>query len=422
MNNQSQMINNHHILPLTKGELEEVGSTETSPNPSFARRGIKPHAIIFSTAYLPLTGGAEIAMKEITDRLPDWQFDLFCARLKKLPRVEKIGNITIHRIGFGFSCDKFLLPFLAPLAALRIPATSYQLPNTIIWSLMSSYGGFAALVFTWLRQRTKMLLTLQEGDPLDHYDKRAGLFQGLHRRIFRRADEVQAISRFLADWSVRMGFKGEPQVIPNGVDIQKFSVLSSRFSVRRRELRREFGFSETDTVLVTTSRLSLKNGVDDLIRSLTFLPETFKALIVGEGEDKEKLFQLVQEKNLKNRVLFLGRKEHKDLPAILQSAEIFVRPSLSEGLGNSFIEAMAAGLPIIGTPVGGIPDFLIDGETGVFCKVRDPESIAKAVRRIIEDTDFKEKIARNGEILVNSRYGWNDIAQQIDSILKMLSV
>ncbi|MFH1704825.1 MAG: glycosyltransferase family 4 protein [Patescibacteria group bacterium] len=422
MNNQSQMINNHHILPLTKGELEEVGSTETSPNPSFARRGIKPHAIIFSTAYLPLTGGAEIAMKEITDRLPDWQFDLFCARLKKLPRVEKIGNITIHRIGFGFSCDKFLLPFLAPLAALRIPATSYQLPNTIIWSLMSSYGGFAALVFTWLRQRTKMLLTLQEGDPLDHYDKRAGLFQGLHRRIFRRADEVQAISRFLADWSVRMGFKGEPQIIPNGVDVQKFSVLSSQFSEGRRQLRQHMGYSENDVVLVTTSRLSLKNGVDDLIRSLEFLPETFKALIVGEGEDEEKLLKLVQEKNLKNRVLFLGRKEHKDLPEILQSADIFVRPSLSEGLGNSFLEAMAAGLPIVGTPVGGIPDFLTDGETGVFCKVRDPESIAEAAKRIMEDPYFKEKLVKNGEILVRERYEWNSVTDKINQLLLSLSI
>ncbi|MBU0627546.1 glycosyltransferase family 4 protein, partial [Patescibacteria group bacterium] len=196
----------------------------------------------------------------------------------------------------------------------------------------------------------------------------------------------------------------------------------SRFSVRRRELRREFGFSETDTVLVTTSRLSLKNGVDDLIRSLTFLPETFKALIVGEGEDGEKLLSLVQEKNLKNRVLFLGRKDHNDLPKILQSADIFVRPSLSEGLGNSFLEAMAAGLPIIGTPVGGIPDFLVDRETGVFCKVRDPESIAKAVIRIVKNPDFKEKIVKNGEILVNKCYSWNDVAQKIDSLLKMLSV
>jgi glycosyltransferase involved in cell wall biosynthesis len=290
--------------------------------------------------------------------------------------------------------------------------------HPVIWSLMASYGGFTALVYTWLRPRTKFLLTLQEGDPLEHYAKRAGVLNFLHEKIFIRANAVQAISRFLAGWAKRMGFTGEPQVIPNGVDIDKFSrpILTER----RNELRISHGFSEGDVVLVTASRLSLKNGIDDLIRSLSFLPLNYKCLIAGEGEDKEKLRVLTEKKGLSNRVVFLGNRSHDELPEILQSADIFVRASLSEGLGNSFLEAMMAGLPIIGTPVGGIPDFLLDGETGVFCEPRDPESIAKAAKRIQTEEGLREKLIVQGKELVRVKYDWKGIADKIRAMLQTL--
>jgi len=373
-------------------------------------------AIIFSTAYFPLVGGAEVAMKEVTDRLPDWTFDLICARIKPgLVSVEKIGNITVHRIGFGMPTDKLLLPILAPFVALRL--SRGQL-TPLFWSLMASFGGFAALSSTWVKPNAKFLLTLQEGDPLEHYAKRAGRLEWLHRKVFRRADAVQAISKFLADWAVKMGFAGTPEVIPNGVDIGRFTVRISDDEHRR--IRSSFGFSSDDVVLVTVSRLSLKNGVDDIIRSLAHLPVNFKALIVGEGEDKEKLTTLAEQKGLKDRIMFAGHRGHDEVPGILQSSDIFVRPSLSEGLGNSFLEAMAAGLPVIGTPVGGIPDFLTDGETGVFCKVRDPESIATTVRRIREEPGLKEKLVANGTSMVRERYGWDGIARRIGEMLSKL--
>jgi glycosyltransferase involved in cell wall biosynthesis len=118
--------------------------------------------------------------------------------------------------------------------------------------------------------------------------------------------------------------------------------------------------------------------------------------------------------------MFAGHRGHDEVPGILQSSDIFVRPSLSEGLGNSFLEAMAAGLPVIGTPVGGIPDFLTDGETGVFCKVRDPESIATTVRRIREEPGLKEKLVANGTSMVRERYGWDGIARRIGEMLSKL--
>lgn len=379
--------------------------------------GRMKRALIFSTAYFPLVGGAEVAMKEITNRLPEWHFNLICARLQPgLLSREKIGNVNVHRVGFGMAIDKYLLPVLGPLKAWTLAGSG----SAVVWSLMTSYGGFASLIYTWLRPNAKVLLTLQEGDPLEHYAKRAGCLQFLHEKIFKRATAVQAISKFLAAWSTKMGFKGTPEVVPNGVDISRFTQRIS--PEQRASLRTHFGFSDNDVVIVTASRLSLKNGVDDLIRSLTFLPQNYKGLIAGEGEDKDKITSLTEQKGLKDRVVFLGKRGHDELPGILQAADIFCRPSLSEGLGNSFLEAMATGLPIIGTPVGGIPDFLTDGETGVFCQPRDPESIARAAQRIQTEPGLRDRLIRQGEGRVRERYDWEGIAKAMERILSSLSV
>ncbi len=373
-------------------------------------------ALIFSTAYFPMVGGAEVAMREVTDRLPEWQFDLFCAKIKpELGATERIGNVTVHRCGFGSPIDKYLLPITGVWRALRVGGFGYK---GIIWSLMASYGGFAALAYTWARPSSKMLLTLQEGDPLEHYAKRTGALTFLHKQIFARANAIQSISRFLGEWAMRMGYKGKPEIIPNGVDITRFTARIS--ADERVRLRQQFGFANEDVVIVTASRLTLKNGVDDLIRSLTFLPKNYKVLIAGEGEDHDKLTALVDSKGLQARVVFLGTRGHTELPGILQSANIFCRPSLSEGLGNAFLEAMACGLPIIGTPVGGIPDFLTDGETGVFCQPRDPESLAKAALRIQTEVGLYDKLVVKGEALVREEYGWEGIAKRIGSLLERL--
>ena len=370
--------------------------------------------LIFSTAYFPLVGGAEVAMKAVTDRLSDWEFHVITAKIQPgLQRTERFGNTLVHRCGFGHPIDKYLLPLFGVLRALRIAKKE---DVQAIWSLMASYGGFAALVYTWVRPKTKMLLTLQEGDPLDYIAKRVGVFHRFFKQIFERANAVHAISHFLATWSVRMGFKGTPKVIPNGVDVARFTAAYEPSTLS--QLRADWHVTKEDILIVTASRLVLKNGTDDLIRSLTSLPKEYKLIIAGDGDDRDKLRVLTEQKQLADRVVFLGSLSHDQLPAVLKACDIFCRPSLSEGLGNSFLEAMAAGLPIIGTPVGGIPDFLTDGETGVFCQPRDPESIAKAALRIQTEPGLRERLIKQGAELALKGYDWESISKGIGQMLK----
>lgn len=372
--------------------------------------------VIFATAYFPLVGGAEVALKEITDRLPKGNFHLVTAKIRRgLASRERWGNVEVYRVGVGHPIDKLLLPFVAPFIARWLQR---GVRRPVAWALMASYGGFAALFYALFRPSVRLLLTLQEGDPLDYIERRVGVLFPLFQKIFSRADAVQAISRFLADWAVRMGARVTPRVIPNGVDVARFRAPLT--DQARFELRAALGYAPNDTVVITTSRLTKKNGINDVISALPFLPEQVKFLIVGEGEDRGALVQLAQERGVAARVQFLGKRGHEELPSLLRASDIFIRASLSEGLGNSFLEAMAAELPIIGTPVGGIPDFLTDGETGVFCQPQDPNSVAEAIERLRSSPDLVQKLKTRGPVLVAENYAWDDIARQMKELLEAL--
>ena len=102
--------------------------------------------LIFSTAYFPFVGGAEVAVKEITDRISDHEFDMITARMsRKIPKFEKMGNVIVYRVGIGIPFfDKALLAILGHFKALKLHSKhSYGL----VWSIMASYSGFAALAF-----------------------------------------------------------------------------------------------------------------------------------------------------------------------------------------------------------------------------------------------------------------------------------
>ena len=157
-------------------------------------------------------------------------------------------------------------------------------------------------------------------------------------------------------------------------------------------IRSTWGVAKSAFVLVTTSRLVHKNGVDTLIESLNDLPSDVVLVVAGAGEDEEKLkFQVLSYK-LQDRVIFLGHIDHNMLPRVLKAADVFVRPSRSEGLGISFLEAMAADLPVIGTHVGGIVDFIKDGKTGLLIAPDNTVELTAAIKKLYEDKGVNVEI------------------------------
>lgn len=364
--------------------------------------------LIFSTAYFPLVGGAEVAVKEITDRLPEFTFVMLTARLDaKLPAHERIGNVEVHRIGRGNQWDKFRLIGSGSKPARHLGKFD------LVWAIMASYAGFAAQRYKKKNPSVPFLLTLQEGDSRWQIYKHVWWCWPYFKQIFKQADHIQAISTFLARWGRKSGGRSPATVVPNGVDLKVFTPALPP----AQALVTALGWSFTDKIVVTVSRLVAKNGTADLIAALTHLPAEVKLLIIGSGELESQLKKQVSDLSLDGRVVFLGHQSQAEVARYLQISHVFCRPSLSEGLGNSFLEAMSAGLPVVATPVGGIPDFLLDGVTGLYCRPRNPKDIAAKIKIILADPALATRLRTAGRRLVEQRYSWETVTGQMRTIL-----
>lgn len=355
-----------------------------------------------------------MAIKEITDRLAlSFEFDLITARLdKNLPKVEKVGAVTVYRIGFGHKIlDKLFLPLTGAFKAWRLQRTRNYF---CFWAMMVTFGSGAGYIVNILRKlalkkKIPVILTLQEGDSENHLQyKWGGLINLSWRLALWQADFLTGISNFLLNRAHKKGYKKESALVPNGVNVDLFAKEVS--SDVKEKLIQSLQKKPEDVFLVTISRLTYKNATDDIISALTHLPENVSLIIIGKGELGPDLQEQANGLHLEDRVKFLGFVPYTDLPKYLSVCDIFVRPSRSEGFGNSFIEAMAAGVPVIATPVGGIPDFIDDGETGVFCSTDNPQSIAKAVTLLSSDKSLKEKITEQAKNRVTERYNWDYVA------------
>jgi glycosyltransferase involved in cell wall biosynthesis len=185
-------------------------------------------------------------------------------------------------------------------------------------------------------------------------------------------------------------------------------------------LRKQLSVNDKDTLLITTSRLTDKNAVDDVIRALSKLPEHVIFAVLGTGPDEQMLRELAVTEGVSERVRFVGFVPYEEIPAYLHASDIFVRPSRAEGMGNSFIEAMAAGLPVIATQEGGIVDFLFDAKndpdkptTGWAVPKDDPDAIVQAVGDIISHPEQVQKVREHAHVFIAGTYEWDTVAHRM---------
>ncbi len=393
--------------------------------------------LIFSTAYYPFVGGAEVAIKEITDRIPDMEFDLITARFsKKIPFREKIGNVTVYRLGIGVPLiDKLLLPFEGALFARHLQKkNNYK----YFWCIMATFASGAAYIFNiFSSKKVPIILNLQEGDSEEHFAKRwFGLINLSWRMALKRTSYLTVLSQFLKDRAERFGYRGKTQIIPNGVNL---NIFQHKFNLQGWQkaptlLNDSLGY----VFLWTFSRITEKNGIKDIIKAVSLLNSKsklhnkFKLLVIGEGYLKNELLNLAESEGVSNQVYFLGQKNQSEIVQVIMEKEkedkgyseyinvwhIFVRPSLSEGFGNAFIEAMAVGMPVIATNIGGIPDFLEDYKTGLFCEPNNPRSINEKVLEYINNPQLTEDVTKNARKMVEERYDWDKIAPEMKKVFE----
>ena len=188
-------------------------------------------------------------------------------------------------------------------------------------------------------------------------------------------------------------------VIENGIDLARFQKAASR-----PEMEARLGLPLDKLWIVIVARLVPHKGHRYLIEAFSVLIQEFPQLgllIPGEGECEAILKIQVKESGLHESIIFLGLR--RDIPDILAFSEIMVLPSSKEGLPIVLLESMAAGCPVVVTPVGGMSEIVEDGING-FIVSQDPTSIAGAIRKLLNDPSLCHKMGKSARALIEEKY------------------
>ena len=196
-------------------------------------------------------------------------------------------------------------------------------------------------------------------------------------------------------------------VIYNGVDVDRFT------RPRRNKARKSLSVKENSKVVVVLANMYAVKGHTHLITAAIIvcacLPDT-TFLLIGDGPERPMLEQRIKSLNLQRNILFLGSRE--DIPDLLACCDLSVLPSESEGFPNSLLEAMAAGLPVIATCVGGTPEIIENGINGLLVPPKDPSALARAILRVLGDSEFAKKLAISGQERVRKQFSFDRLIAQ----------
>jgi glycosyltransferase involved in cell wall biosynthesis len=211
---------------------------------------------------------------------------------------------------------------------------------------------------------------------------------------------------------------GRKETVYNGIDLSRF-----RLGINGEKVRSMLNIGKETKLVGTIGHLAPLKGFEELIEATgRVINEGFdiKLAIVGDAiypnseVYKQKLLSLVNSTGLKDTVIFTGYEEN--IPELLASFDIFVLPSRSEGFGKVNLEAMAMGKPVISTNVGGIPEVVLDGVTGILVQSGNSEDLAQAIMKLLNDRELRESLGREGRRRVEEHFTLQSHVQRIQEI------
>ena len=222
------------------------------------------------------------------------------------------------------------------------------------------------------------------------------------RRLARRTDLIlcnaQAVRRFLTE---RIGLPEEKiQVIQNGLDMEAFDRHADQ------EPADDLPPTGQGRIIGAVARLEPQKDIPALVEAFARLPERLSDThlwIAGEGPERPRIEQLIAGHGMGGRVWLAGRRN--DIPALLRRMDLFVLPSLWEGLPNAVLEAMAARRAVVATRVDGTPEAVAEGETGLLVPPRDTAALADAITRLLDDPDLRARYGAAGRRRVETVFG-----------------
>ncbi len=234
------------------------------------------------------------------------------------------------------------------------------------------------------------------------------------RKYMKNVDAIIAISEGVKKVLVEGGVDPENvEVISSGIDFSSFEEDSSALT-SKDYLRREFSFAVDDYLVGIVAHLADHKGHQYLIQATKILKQQapkIKTIIVGEGPLSMELDRQAKELDVEDIIFFLGFR--KDIPKILSSLDLFVLSSHLEGMGSSILDAMASRLPVVATKVGGIPEVVINGETGLLVPPRNPSALARAILMLYSDKTLASRLGQKGYELVHRKFSAEAMADKV---------
>ena len=247
------------------------------------------------------------------------------------------------------------------------------------------------------------------------------VYRTLASRSFGLVDHIIAVSEDIAKEVVEMGLDpARISVISSGIHYQEFA--NGENLTDKMELRRRLGLPEESPLVVGVGRLHPMKGFKYLIEALTGVEGRIKvaAAIVGGGPEEPELIRLGRSGT--GRIIFTGQVEKAQLRFYLLAADVFVLPSVSlkgqrEGTPTAVMEAMAAGLPVVTTDVGGAKKLIGDGINGFLVPEKDPKAIRVAIEKLISQPSLRRAMGENNKKEAK-KFDWGEISSKVESVYR----
>ena len=385
--------------------------------------------LVLNYEYPPLGGGAAVATAALAHGLAERGVAVDVVTAHAGPGAERRnagrpaepiekGGLTVYRVtsrrtgvhqaGMGDAAS-YLIGAL-PVIRRLLRTHQYDAVH-VFFSLPTG----ALLPFLQLGD-TPVVVSLR-GSDVPGYDPHNPSLQRAHRLlrpltrwIWRRADRVVAVCESLGQLALFTWPDLRYGVVPNGVDLALFHPAEPATRLPTQRIR-----------CLAVARLIERKGLGDLIRALALLePGRFELEIVGGGPDEHVLRDLAVRMGVGQDVRFLGALPRAEVAERYRAADLFTLPSSAEAFGNVFAEALASGLPIVGSATGGIPDLVEHGSNGLLVPPGDVPRLAGAIRYLANDPELRTEMALRNRAKAEATLEWAQVTRRYLSVYEAI--
>lgn len=365
--------------------------------------------------YPPLGGGAANATAYLLDefsRMLDVHVDLVTSSVDDVYHRETLSDaIVIHRLPIGKNAKNLHFQSIKDLLVYSFKAYFFarKLLKQEKYDVVQAFFTVPSGAIAWKLRRefgVPYIVSLRGSDVPGYSDRFGFLYPFLRpiaRCVWGRAAAVISNSQGLKELALRTNPRQEVGIIPNGVDVKHFMPAQKGSENGSKIIKLTLG----------ASRVTDRKGIKYLIEAIDLLKDEFEfsLKVIGEGNAKARLEQMVQELGLEKWITFVGRIPREETLPYYQEADVFVLPSLNEGMSNAMLEALACGLPIIATRTGGAEELVREGVNGLLIKQEDAHDLARALRALVSDADMRSRMGEESRTLAESM-SWENVAQQ----------